>query len=134
MKSIIALFIAIIILTGCNQSKAIHPQPSHTAISIGNPTAEEVLAQNPKADIFQYKDIVYTNASEIEWVQQAELTIGDHVGTITKQFTYDLTFEHEMATKLPVDTEIYEPAKKIGPVLIVTINDKEIRYLGLIEG
>ena len=134
MKAIISLFIALMILTGCSQSPAIHSQPSNIQSSIGNPTAKEMLAQNPVADFFQYNDIVYANASDIEWVQQAELTIGEHVGTITKQYTDDLTFEHEMATKLPVGTEIYEPVKNKGPVLIVTVNGEEIRYLGLIEG
>ncbi|MCR8656767.1 hypothetical protein [Paenibacillus endoradicis] len=134
MRGIISLFIAIIMLTGCNQSKAMNAQQSQNETTIGNPTAKEVLAQNPSVDVFQYKDIVYMNASDIEWVQQAELTIGERVGTITKQYKEDLTFEQGMATKLPVETEIYEPLEAKGSILIVKLKDDEVRYLGLFEG
>ena len=39
-----------------------------------------------------------------------------------------------MATKLPVGAEIFEPTEKKGLILIVKFDNKEIRYLGLIEG
>ncbi|WP_078503002.1 hypothetical protein [Paenibacillus selenitireducens] len=118
-----------LILTGCNQSKinnSEHPATETTH----NPTTKEILTQNPNADIFQHKGIIYTNASNIEWVQQTELTIGEIVGTIRKQYIDGITFENEMATKLPVGAEIFES----GQILIVNLDGREIRYLGLIEG
>ncbi|MFB6366340.1 hypothetical protein ACFCP7_20175 [Paenibacillus elgii] len=133
MKIIISFLITLLMLTGCNQSKVINSENSITE-SIHNPTAQEIIAQNPNADIFQYKGVIYDNASNIEWVQQEKLTVGEKVGMITKQYKDGLNFEDEMATKLPVEVEIFEPIKKNGPVLIVKLNGKEIRYLGLIEG
>jgi len=130
MRLIISLCIAIMMITGCNQVNL----TGSKEYVIGNPTAKEILINDPNADIFQYKDIIYTNASDIEWVQQADLTIGKSVGTIQKQYQPDLAFEDEMATELPVGTVIYEPMKKRGPILIVVVNDEEVRYLGLIEG
>jgi hypothetical protein len=133
MKIIISFFIALLMLTGCNQSKVINSEHPTTE-STHNPTAKEILAQNPNADIFQHKGIIYTNAINIEWVEQTELTIGESAGTIKKQYKDGLTFENGMATKLPVGVEIFEPVKKSGPVLIVKLSGKEMRYLGLIEG
>lgn len=130
MRLLISLCIAIMMITGCTQVNL----TGSKEYVIGNPTAKEILINDPNADIFQYKDIIYTNASGIEWVQQADLTIGKSVGTIQKQYQPDLAFENGMATELPVGTVIYEPMKKSGPILIVVVNDEEVRYLGLIEG
>jgi len=134
MRILICLCISIMMLAGCTQVNLIGSNQSSTTYVISNPTAQEILTNNADADIFQYKDIIYTNASSIEWVQQADLTIGENVGTIQKQYQLDLAFEDDMATELPVGTEIYEPVKKFGPILIVVVNDEEVRYLGLIEG
>lgn len=129
MKILISFLIALLMLTGCNQSKVTNSEHPTTE-STHNPTANEILAQNPNADIFQHKGIIYTNASNIEWVQQTELKIGESVGTIKKQYIDGITFENEMATKLPVGAEIFES----GQILIVNLDGKEIRYLSLIEG
>ncbi|MEC0229791.1 hypothetical protein [Paenibacillus alba] len=118
MKLLISFLIALLMLAGCNQT-------TH------NPTAKEILVQNPNADVFQHKGIIYTNASNIEWVQQTELTIGEKVGVIKSQYKKGLTFENEMATKLPVGVEIFDGGRSI---LIVKLEGKEIRYLGMIEG
>ncbi|MCR8657437.1 hypothetical protein [Paenibacillus endoradicis] len=134
MKVFISLFIALFILTGCNQSTVSNTEHSRTPTSIGNPSATDILAENPNADIFQYKDVIYKNASNNEWVQQAELTIGDRVLTIEKQYNNDLTFEQGMATMLPIGTEIHVPITKSGAILIAKVDGKEIRYVGLIEG
>ncbi|MBD3921729.1 hypothetical protein H8B09_23400 [Paenibacillus sp. PR3] len=133
MKIIISLLITLLLLTGCNQSTVVNSENSITE-STHNPTAQEMIAQDPNADIFQYKGVIYNNASNIGWVQQEELTAGEKVGMITQQYKDGPKFEDEMATKLPVGVEIFEPIKKSGPVLIVKLNGKEVRYLGLIEG
>ncbi|GMK40403.1 hypothetical protein PCCS19_34590 [Paenibacillus sp. CCS19] len=133
MKIMIPLLIALLLLTGCNQSKAIHSEDSMTEAT-HNPTAQEIIAQDPDADIFQYKGVIYGNASKVEWVQQEKVTAGEKVGTITQQYKEGLNFEDGMATKLPVGVEFYEPTKKSGPILLVKLNGEEVRYLGLIEG
>lgn len=127
------LIIAMLAMTGCTPANSNRSEQSMVSV-IGNPTAQDIVGNNSDADIFQFNNIVYSNASDIEWVQQADLTIGERVGAITKQYQADQVFEDSMATKLPIGTEIYEPVKRHGSVLIVVVNGKEIRYLGLLEG
>jgi PBP1b-binding outer membrane lipoprotein LpoB len=132
MRIIVSLLIGLLMLTGCSQSKEINSaQPNDTT---HNPTAKEILLQNPNADIFQLNGIIYSNADKIEWVQQVDLTLEKTLATIKKQYEDGMNFEDQMATQLPVGAEIYEPVKKSGAILIVKIKDVEIRYLGLIEG
>jgi len=133
MGKLISFILCLAILAGCNQYEGSSSGKSNEKYETHNPTAEEILSQNPDADIFQLNGIIYSNASNVEWVQAEELTIGETIGTITKQYTDGLTFEEEIATKLPVGTEIFKPLKG-GGILIAKLNDKEIRYLGLIEG
>ncbi|MBP1933187.1 hypothetical protein [Ammoniphilus resinae] len=134
MRILISFILCLAILGGCNQPEKNNAGDFAERIETHNPTAEETLAQNPDADIFELNGVVYSNASDIEWVQTTELTTGKNIGTITKQYKDGLVFEDQMATKLPIGTEIYEPLKGSGPILIVKLNGKEIRYLGLIEG
>jgi hypothetical protein len=128
MKILISILIGLLLLTACSQTK------QHSSETIQNPTAEEILTENSDADIFQFKGIIYTNASKIEWVQQSKASIGKQVGKITKQYKDGIIFEDEMASKLPIDAEIFESGTKNGPILIIKINGKETKYLGLIEG
>ncbi|GIQ65438.1 hypothetical protein PACILC2_40060 [Paenibacillus cisolokensis] len=132
MKMLICLCAAVLILSGCQAAKIDAPKPF--AASTHNPTAHEILTGHSDADIFQWNGIVYTNASHIEWVQQEELSAGDQIGTIMKQYRDGLDFEDAMATKLPVGTEIYKPKGEGRLILIVKLNGGEVRYLGLIEG
>lgn len=134
MKALISLCIVLFVLTGCNHSKIIDNDRSASEVSTHNPTAKDILIQNPNADIFLYEEIIYQNASAIEWIQLLELTIGESVGTIKNEYKDDLIFNEEMATKLPIGTEIYKPLEKKGAILIVELNGREIRYYGLIEG
>jgi len=153
MKILISLVIVLFVLTGCNQSETNYSNQSSIITSTHNPTAEtnysnqssiitsthnstaeEILAHNPDADIFLYKEIIYQNASSIEWVQLLDLTMGEHAATIKNQYKEDLIFDEEMATKLPIGTEVFNPSKTKGPILIVNLDGQEIRYLGLIEG
>lgn len=117
-------------VTGCDN------QVNENSIveEIGNPTAEEVLAENPDADIFMFNNVIYTNAEKIDWVNEQELTLGNEVAEITKQTTDSEKFENGTATKLPVGTKIYEPAAQTGDVYGVVIDGEEIYYFGLREG
>jgi len=100
----------------------------------GNPTPEEILTIDKDADIFLIGDVVYKNAEEIEWVRELNLTLGEKSGVIKKNTNNISEFENYTATKLPIGTVIYSPVEKKGPIKIVIVDNKEIRYLGLIEG
>lgn len=131
-RILVFIFIGLLALSGCNQT---HQSVSETKPT-SNPTVMDILADNPDADIFQLQGIIYKNAKDIDWVQSEELSIGEKVGTIAKQYKEGMAFEDGMATKLPVGAEIYEPAEKVGPILLVRLdpNERVMRYLGLIEG
>jgi len=104
--------------------------------STHNPTPEEILSEDKDADIFVEGDLVYTNAEDIDWVNEEELTTGEEIGEIKQQSDDSEEFEDFTATKLPVGTKIYEPEEDGigGPIYIVKKDDEEIRYLGLVEG
>jgi hypothetical protein len=118
------------IVSGCNN------QVNENSIveEIGNPTAEDILAENPDADIFMVNDVIYKNAEKIEWINEQELTLDNEVAEITKQTTDSEKFENGTATKLPVGTKIYELVAQTGDVYGVVIDGEEIYYLGLREG
>lgn len=100
----------------------------------GNPTPEEILANDKDADIFLIGDDVYKNAEDIEWVRELDLTLGEKSGEIREITNISSEFESYTATKLPIGTVIYTPVESKGPIKIVFIDNKEIRYLGMIEG
>jgi len=101
-----------------------------------NPTPEEILSEDKNADIFVEGDLVYTNAQDIDWVNEEELTTGEEVGEIENQSDDSEDFENLTASKLSVGTKIYEPQEDAigGSIYIVKTDDGEIRYLGLVEG
>ncbi|MFC4408878.1 hypothetical protein ACFOZY_00370 [Chungangia koreensis] len=103
-------------------------------IETGNPTVEEILVENENADIFLLNGIVYSNAEQIDWVVNQELTVGQEVLEITKQTSDSHDFSNGSATKLPVGTKIYEKIDGNGDIVIAIVEGKEIRYLGLREG
>ncbi|MEK8130982.1 hypothetical protein WMW72_24050 [Paenibacillus filicis] len=129
--------LSVALMAGCEHAERSKSTASHSeglAQSTSNPTAQGMIKRNADADLFQWNGIVYVNASDIEWVQEADLTPGKSVGIIKKTYEAGIAFEDGMATKLPVHTEVFEPIKKNGLILIVKVHDKEIRYLGLVEG
>ncbi|GAB4074300.1 hypothetical protein GCM10028778_18030 [Barrientosiimonas marina] len=77
---------------------------------------------------------VYTNAEDIEWVNEEELNTGEKVGEIKNQTDDNGGFDNFTASKLPAGTEIYKSEEKNGPIYIVKLNGKEIPYIGLLEG
>lgn len=135
MRIVAMLLVVLLLLAGCakvsDSEQFADPCAENNSCEL---TANEVLDQNPNADIFQLNGVIYSNASNIDWVQQEQLTLGKKIGTITNQYKDGQSFENGMATTLPVGGEIFEPAEKSGPILIIKLDNKEIRYLGLIEG
>lgn len=104
------------------------------SLGTGNPTVEEVLKQNENADIFIYNDIVYKNASSIDWVMDLHINVGEKILTISTQTSEGKEFQSGTATKLPIGTKIYKPSDEGEGILIAVVDGKEVRYLGLIEG
>ncbi|WP_407272471.1 hypothetical protein [Radiobacillus sp. PE A8.2] len=127
-RMLFLVLLSSIVLVACNnQTNGINES------DIGNPTVKEILTKNNDADIFVLNGVVYSNAEDIEWVNEMELTLGKDIGEIKKQTQESDEFENFTASKLPVGTKIYEPVEK-GDIYIVQVNDKERRYLGLREG
>jgi hypothetical protein len=106
-----------------------------TVTSTHNPTGEEILKENNNADIFIFNNVVYVNASEIQWVQNLNLTIGEKVGSITNVYKSRSKFTNGTATKLLVDTEIFKAlGDRSNEVLLAKVDDRIIIYLALVEG
>ncbi|RCW73070.1 hypothetical protein [Saliterribacillus persicus] len=127
LKLFFVLFLAILLVACNNQTTDLREN------DIDNPTAEEILYKNKDADIFLLNGIVYSNAEDVEWIKEKELTLGEAVGEIKKQTHESDEFEDYTASKLTVGTKIYKPVEK-SSIYIVKVNDKEIPYLGLREG
>jgi hypothetical protein len=61
MKPAVWLIMILFIMSGWNGSNL----PGDAAI--GNPSAEDILADNPDADIFVMEGYVFSNAEHVEW-------------------------------------------------------------------
>lgn len=131
MKKFMHLFpILLLILVGCSGSNGEEPDKSATT---ANPTAKEVFTNNKDADIFLYREIVYQNAEDLDWVKDLELTKGKEVKEIKRIYSGKGDFPDHAATKLPVGNKVYE-AQTNHQLLIAVVEGKEIPYIGLVEG
>ena len=117
------------IATGCSIENSQQQIEVHTT---KNPDASETLELQPEADLFQWGDVIYI--ADVDWVQGLELSKGIEIGEIAKNTSNPKDFTNGTANKLPIGAKIYEPLEKNGPIYIVVVNGKEIRYLGLLEG
>lgn len=115
------------IITGCGFSGPA-PQQSTT---IGNPTASDILASDPSANIVVYQDIVYQ--AGIQWVDELELTKGELVLEILKYSRVGNEFANGTASGLPVGTKIYR-VKERGDIVIAETDQGDIRFYALVEG
>ena len=97
-----------------------------------NPDAEEVLTLDPEADIFQFDGVIYK--TKIDWVEELTLTKGEQVGEIKIRNDSDTDFEDEMSNKLPVGSNIFSTIEKEGPILLVELEGKLLKYYALVEG
>ena len=112
----------LLFLAGCSQN-------------IGNPTASDVIKENEDVDIFQWNDgIVYSNATNLEWVEKLELTKGEELGEIIRQTNSRWLFKDGAATKLPVGTKLYKANDDDTYTIIIELENKEIVYIALLEG
>lgn len=96
-------------------------------ITTHNPTVEEILLQDPDADILYIDDIVY--ATNIDWVDELALTKGEEIGEVEKNTTSSKEFINKTANVLPVGTKIYRAKERNGMLIA---DDKY--YYALVEG
>ncbi|QHW33719.1 hypothetical protein GZH47_24925 [Paenibacillus rhizovicinus] len=129
--AVMAVFV--LLLMGCGEAgsggtASINSEATH------NPTAQEMLQDNPDADFFQLGDVIYVNAANIEWVQAEALKAEEKIDSIAKQYVQGGVFEDGMATKLPKGAEIYKPDTHGLLILIAKWDGHEVRYLAILEG
>ena len=114
------IFIIMIGITGCNAVK-----------TTSNPTPEQVYSDDNNVDMFVYEDIVYINATDVDWVKSGTFDKGDMIGEMRDSgITSD--FENWDATVLPVGTEIYESDD--SQILLASLGEQLIPYLKRVEG
>jgi hypothetical protein len=99
--------------------------------TIGNPTAQEVLRMDQKANVFMYKDTIY-NAG-VPWVDELKITKDIQVTEITHQSNNGKAFKNITANKLAVGTKIYR-VKERNDILIAETEKGDNRFYQLVEG
>lgn len=121
-------------LWGCwNEEKNISllSQVPITEVTIGNPTAKEILENDSQADIFQWDDIIYE--TNIDWVNELVLTEGDLVGFIKYNTSNPTDFKNATANILPIGTELYKVNER-NDIFIAKYNGEWKYYYQLVEG
>ena len=101
------------------------------AVTIGNPTAEEILEMKEDADILQLNGDVYQTG--MDWLDEEDITKKEKVGQIESSSTDGPSFEDGTATHLPVGTSIYS-INENGSILLAEVDGEFIRYSILAEG
>ncbi|MEH7443547.1 hypothetical protein V7201_14650 [Bacillus sp. JJ1122] len=125
MKKVLSLIFILFLISGCNDVN--WPGDAFN----GNPSAQDILTDNPDADIFVMDGYVFSNAENVEWVKQQEYELGEQVGEIIKQTSDSWRFKESTASKLPVGTKIYETD---APFYIAIVDGEENAYIKLVEG
>ncbi|MCM3045594.1 hypothetical protein [Bacillus altitudinis] len=93
------------------------------------PSAEELLALDPQADLFQWEETIYE--ANVDWAHQLTVTKDQQVGVIQK--TAAEHFNHGTASKLKKGTAIYS-VKEREDLLIAELNGQIIIYAAHAEG
>lgn len=122
MRYLAISLIILVLLSGCSKS-------------IGNPTASDILRNDTDADIFQWNDgLVYSNASNLEGIQDKDIKRGEEIGEITRKTKNRWFFIDGAATNLPVGTKIYKTNDDDIYMLIIELEGEEIVYHVHLEG
>ncbi|PAE15441.1 hypothetical protein CHH91_14090 [Virgibacillus sp. 7505] len=119
----ILLLLLLLFLVGCSTEEF--------SSSSSKPDAEEVLAENSEADIFQLNGNIYQTG--IDWVESEKVTKNNKIGEISKVSKDAKSFENGVATNLSEGVEIYT-VKENKEILVAIVNGKEMKYLALSEG
>lgn len=120
-----------VLLTSVGCSNSLNPVKT-VVHETENPDAEEILTLDPKADIFQLDGVIYQTG--IDWVEELTLTKGEQVGEVKTRNDSDTDFEDGMSNKLPVGAKIFSTIEKEGPILLVELEGKLLKYYALLEG
>ncbi|SET18284.1 hypothetical protein SAMN05216389_106205 [Oceanobacillus limi] len=108
--------------------------------STHNPTAREIIKENPNADIIKLDGLVYSNVSDQDRIREQNILVGEKIGEVKKKSSSTWWYQDFYATKLPTGTEIYtidEDSYEKGdaPFYILVKQDEKIFiYQALIEG
>lgn len=129
MRNFTILICLVIFIAGCKLPAAGNEQ----TVTIGNPTATDILENDHNADIFQYNQLIYTNATTIEWVQEDSYDKGPQITEIRQQSTKSEEFSNGTASKLPVGTNIFQVVGNGQLLLMAEVDGEQIIYLALIE-
>ncbi|MCA1011698.1 hypothetical protein [Halobacillus halophilus] len=86
---------------------------------------------NENADIVLLGGVIYSNAQDVEWVQELDYKIDEQIGEVTKKTDKGSNFTNGTANKLPVGVKLYDTNTQVN---IAIVNDKHIPYLKMIEG
>ena len=129
-KVILVSIILLLTSTGCMGLISINKDNNN---SIEKRTAEEILTENPEADIFQYNGLIYSNSNNEDIDENVNLEKGKQVSETTKKSTNHVEFLNGTATNLAVGTKIYQVPGEGLAVLTVIKNGKRIIYLAEIK-
>lgn len=90
-------------------------------------TAEEVLEEDPDADIFQYEGVIYKTDGEL--AEDVGLTQGGLIGKIDKKDEDATEFEDGLANELMPNVKIYETNEEdLTTVLVEVRSDLYVYY------
>ncbi len=123
------LSILVPVTSGCSNVSA--EKEILTVYTTEHPDANEALRIQSDADIFQWEDLIYQ--TDIDWVEELELTKNIQIGEITKSTKNPNDFTNGTASKLPIGAIIFSVKGDKG-FLIVEYNQKQKKYLALVEG
>lgn len=130
MRNLLLFICLILLISGCKSPTA----ENEKTVTTGNPTAADILDDDHEADIFQYNNLIYINASTIEWVQEDTYEKGPEIEEIRKQSVESDEYTDGTASKLPIGTKVFQVVGNGQLLLMIEKNGEEIIYLALIEG
>ncbi|MCL1699061.1 hypothetical protein [Lysinibacillus sp. Bpr_S20] len=121
-KTVLICNLLIFILVGCTP-----------AINT-NPTAKSILKEHSQADILQYNNLIYINATSLESMKEIEYIKCKKIGEIIKTTNSSKNFQDFYATQLESGTEIYSTNDNNIYTIIADTNGQQILYMALLEG
>lgn len=119
-KAALIFFTLLFILVGCSFSTK------------NNASPKRILQNNSEADIFIIDNVVYHNALDVMWVKELTLEADGLLGKIERTCVKE-NFNNWDATKLDVNTEIYQVAQR-NDILLAKVGAEFVPYLKYIEG
>ncbi|MBR7553469.1 hypothetical protein ACFFJI_12165 [Allobacillus sp. GCM10007491] len=108
-------------------------------LGFGNPTAREILDDNPDADIIKLDNLIYVKNKQEDISSKYNIEHGEFIGEIKKRSTNKWWFRNLYASKLPKGTKLYttddQYEKGDAPfIILVEYNDEVLVYDALVEG